>query len=62
MLALRIAATVCMGISCMTCLMKNINIFSDTKHPNGTASIELAIATIYGWLWRAFVIIAIWKI
>ena len=62
MLWLRIVATVFMGISCATCLMKNINIFTDTQHPNGTANKELAIATIYGWLWRAFIIFAIWKI
>lgn len=62
MLWLRIAATVFMGISCITCFIKNSNIYTNTEHPNQNASIELAIATVYGWLWRAFVIVAIWKI
>ena len=62
MLWLRIVATVFMGISCMTCLIKNINIYSNTQNPSNNDNIEVAIATIYGWLWRAFVIVAIWKI
>lgn len=59
MLVLRIIATVLMGISCATCLFKNINIFS-----RGTAEgdREVVLTTIYGCTWRAFVIVALWLI
>ena len=62
MLWLRIVATVFMGISCMTCLVKNIHLYSNTQKPSENDTIEVAISTIYGWLWRAFIIFAIWKI
>ena len=58
MLVLRIIATIIMGISCLTCAVKNINIFSYGSHPNR----DVIIVTICGWLWRAFIIVAIWLI
>ena len=58
MLVLRIIATVIIGISCLTCALKNINIFSYGPHPNR----DVIIVTIWGWLWRAFIIVAIWLI
>ena len=62
MLVWRIIATVIMGISCLTCLIKNINLYADTQHPENSGSIEIAIACIYGWIWRAFIIFVIWKL
>lgn len=58
MLIFRILATIFVGLSCITCFLKNISIFSDWKHPYR----ETILFTNYGWLWRAFVIVAIWII
>ena len=56
MLALRIIGTVLIGFSCFTCLFKNIGMFSDRKD-------RYVIGwTAYGWLWRAFIIVALWVI
>ena len=54
MLALRIIATILMGISCLTAFFKNISIFADEKVR------WVVIPTIYGWLWRAFIIVVVW--
>lgn len=60
MLAFRIIATVLMGLSCFTALVKNINIYA--KHNTKSEDIAIIISTAYGWLWRAFVIVALWVI
>ena len=57
MLALRIIATVFVGISIFTTWAKNTNIWSSSD--DNSMSV---VATIYGWLWRAFVIVALWVI
>ena len=54
MLALRIIATILMGISCLTAFFKNISIFGDEKNR------WVIIPTIHGWLWRAFIIVVVW--
>ena len=58
MLVFRILATVFVGISCVTTLIKNIAMFAERDNEIRNVSIW----TIYGWLWRAFVIVAIWLI
>lgn len=55
MLALRIIATVFMGLSVISMIMKNFNIWD--KNPEAAAGV-----TVYGTLWRAFVIVALWLI
>ena len=62
MLALRIIGTVLVGISCMSCLIKNINVFSDTKKPDVVDNWFVVISTGIGWAWRAFIIVALWLI
>lgn len=59
MLVFRILSTVFLGLSCITSLMKNINMFGDNTHQGDK---EVIGFTIYGWLWRAFVIVSIWLI
>lgn len=59
MLALRILSTVFVSLSCITTLIKNISIYAG----KGKYSDACIIATtIYGWLWRALVIVSIWVI
>lgn len=58
MLVFRIIATILMGISCITAACKNISIFGQTPHPTR----DVIIAINISWLWRAFVIVAIWLI
>ena len=58
MLIFRILATVIMGLSCITCFLKNISIFSTWEHPDR----NVILWTIYGLIWRAFVIITLWII
>ena len=57
MLVLRIIATVFVGLSFLTTWVKNANVWSN-KDENGTR----LVVTLYGGLWRAFVIVAIWVI
>ena len=57
MLALRIIATVFVGLSFLTTWVKNSNVWS-SQNEDGM----LWGVTLYGWLWRAFVIVAIWVI
>ena len=57
MLALRIIATVFVGLSFLTAWIKNSNVWSRADE-NGMC---LGV-TLYGWLWRAFVIVVIWVI
>lgn len=59
MLVFRILATVFMGFSCITTFIKNITVYAN----KGKYDDACIIATsIYGWLWRAFVIVALWLI
>ena len=58
MLVFRILATVFLGISCLTSPLKNICIFAGKEHEIK----DVCVWTIYGWLWRAFCIVAIWLI
>ena len=55
MLVFRILGTVFTGLSCVSCFFKNINIFSKSDK-------SVIVATVYGWLWRALVIVALWII
>lgn len=57
MLVLRIIATVFVGLSVITTWVKNSNIWSRAYD----TGMRLGV-TLYGWLWRAFVIVAIWVI
>ena len=59
MLVFRILATILVGISCLTAVIKNINIFGGRKSSD---DYFVVAAIIYGWLWRAFVIVALWLI
>ena len=59
MLVFRILATIFLGFSCFTALAKNVNIYVDKGKYNDTA---IFVSTIYGWLWRAFVLVALWLI
>lgn len=58
MLVFRIVATVLVGISCSTCLFKNVNFFKEDIYQDK----KIVLWTLYGWLWRAFVIVALWVI
>ena len=59
MLALKIIGTVFIGISCITTFVKNILAFRDGKTETFYTKTIIG-ATLYGWLWRAFVIVALW--
>lgn len=61
MLALKIVATVLLGLSCITTFIKNINIFEDSNE-KGFNTKAIVLFTLWGWLWRAFCIVAIWLI
>lgn len=56
MLVLKIIATVFLGLSCITSVIKNASIFAnvDNEIPN------FCIWSLYSLLWRAFVITALW--
>ena len=60
MLVFRIIATVLLGISCFTALVKNINIYA--RHNTKQEDIAVIVSTAYGWIWRAFVIVVLWLI
>ena len=59
MLVFRVLATIFIGISCLTAIIKNINIFGGDT---GTHDVVVIMSTAWGWLWRAFVIVALWLI
>ena len=59
MLAFRIIGTIAVGISCLTAVIKNINIFSG---PHSSSDYMIVGTTLWGWAWRAFVIVALWII
>lgn len=54
MLVLRVIATIVMSISCFTAAMKNNLAWED--------KMEQLIATMWGLVWRGFIIAAIWMI
>lgn len=64
MLAIRIIGTVLIGISAFTAFLKNINIWGDRKGFGVRLAddIPVIISTLIGFLWRAFVIVALWII
>ena len=57
MLALRIIATVFVGLSCLTHVVKTIETIDVDDHPGA-----ILLFIIYGWLWRALVIVTLWVI
>jgi hypothetical protein len=59
MLVFRILGTIFVGLSCLTAMFKNINIFGGR---NSSDDWFVAGTTVWGWLWRAFVIVALWVI
>ena len=59
MLVFRIIGTIFVGFSCFTAMVKNINIFGGH---NSSDDLFVAGTTVWGWLWRAFVIVALWII
>ena len=61
MLALKIIATVFVGLSCITAFIKNILVLRDEKTDKFYFK-SIIGATLYGWLWRALVIVALWII
>ena len=58
MLVFRIIATVLVGISYFTSFVKNTNFFKEDINQDR----KIILWTLYGWLWRAFVIVALWVI
>lgn len=61
MLVFRILGTIFVGLSCITTMIKNANCFSQ-GHDKNIEKMLTWIATVWGWLWRAFVIVALWLI
>lgn len=60
MLVFRILGTVLVGLSCLTAFLKNCTIFKELNEDKLVRNV--CGWTIYGWLWRAFVIVALWVI
>ena len=60
MIVFRILATIFVAISCITTFIKNVNVFNNAKDNFDFKAI--IVTTIWGWLWRAFVIVALWVI
>ena len=58
MLALRIIATVLLGISCIMVLPNKVCLCKDTTHCDR----DTILTTLVSLLWRAFVIVALWVI
>lgn len=57
----KIISTVFIAISCLTTLLKNCVMFKDIQDDRKLTR-SVAFWTIYGWLWRAFVIVSLWLI
>ena len=57
MLALRIIATVFVGLSCITTIAKTAATIDVDDHPGA-----ILLFIIYGWLWRVLVIVTLWVI
>lgn len=53
MLVLKILATLFLAISFITAYTKNSSLFEGEKK-------AIAATTLWGWLWRTFVIVVIW--
>lgn len=63
MLVFRIIATLIISISCITCFVKNVNVFLKLSgFSEKERDMAIIISTVYGWLWRAFIIVALWLI
>lgn len=62
MLVFRILATVFVALSVITSFLKNVYIFYDEEHHRFYNLGKFIFANLYGVLWRAFVITAIWLI
>jgi len=59
MLALKIIGTVFIGISCITAFIKNVYMFRDSNDETFNHK-AIIFSNLYSWLWRAFVIVALW--
>ena len=57
-LLFKIIASFFVGLSCLSALIKNINIFAEVEKNKGDFGVFAS--TIYGWAWRGFVIFVIW--
>ncbi len=57
MLALRIIATVLLGISCVTGFCKNI---LSLREGDNYWTKAIILSSLWGWLWRAFIIVVVW--
>lgn len=55
MLVLKILATIFVAISFITAYTKNQTLFDGENK-------AILLTTLWGWLWRAFVIVVIWLI
>lgn len=55
MLALKILATIFVAISLITAYTENQTLFEGENK-------AILLTTLWGWLWRAFVIVVIWLI
>lgn len=53
MLALKIIATIFVAVSFVTTFIKNQTLFEGENR-------AITLTTVWGWLWRAFVIVALW--
>jgi len=62
MLALRILATIFVGISFITALIKNINVFQRSYDSRKKEDRYILVSTLYGWSWRIIVLITIWTV
>ena len=60
MLIFRILGTVLVGISCITSFLKNCLIFKEFDDTRLVRNVSGW--TLYSWLWRAFIIVALWVI
>lgn len=62
MLVFRIIATCFVGLSVFTSFLKNCTIFKDIVDDDSRLVRRVGGWTLYSWLWRAFVIVALWII
>lgn len=58
MLVLKILVTLFVSFSCITDVIKNVGLFANSPHEIR----NFVIWTICEWLWKAFVIVAIWLV
>lgn len=62
MLTLRVLATIFVGISFISALIKNINVFQYGYSERKKENAYIFLSTFYGWMWRILVLITIWSI